>query len=139
MHHHSRICRSLPGCRLISECSASIQRALVAYSKPQHLQVRGYVNLLTRFLLHLVTLLSSPFIMGGGAAAAGFDAALERRRALMGKSGPGALVKNLKVFRIALFACLGGVVCETFKIPSHSRHLQSCSSMDTIKACSVVS
>jgi hypothetical protein len=52
-----------------------------------------------------------PFIMGGGGAApAGFDAALERREALMGKSGPGALVKNFKVFRIALFACLGGVL-----------------------------
>jgi hypothetical protein len=47
---------------------------------------------------------------GGGAAPAGFDAALERREALMGKSGPGALVKNFKVFRIALFACLGGVL-----------------------------
>ncbi|KAL1606006.1 hypothetical protein SLS59_003130 [Nothophoma quercina] len=47
---------------------------------------------------------------GGGAAPAGFDAALERRQALMGKSGPRALVKNFKVFRIALFACLGGVL-----------------------------
>jgi hypothetical protein len=47
---------------------------------------------------------------GGGAAPAGFDAALERRQALMGKSGPSALVKNFKVFRIALFACLGGVL-----------------------------
>ncbi|KZM27816.1 uncharacterized protein EKO05_0011017 [Ascochyta rabiei] len=47
---------------------------------------------------------------GGGAAPAGFDAALERRQALMGKSGPGALIKNFKVFRIALFACLGGVL-----------------------------
>lgn len=28
----------------------------------------------------------------------------------MGKSGPGALVKNFKVFRIALFACIGGVL-----------------------------
>jgi hypothetical protein len=47
---------------------------------------------------------------GGGAPVAGFDAALERRQALMGKSGPGALVKNFKVFRIALFACIGGVL-----------------------------
>jgi hypothetical protein len=47
---------------------------------------------------------------GGGAPVAGFDAALERREALMGKSGPGALVKNFKVFRIALFACIGGVL-----------------------------
>jgi hypothetical protein len=28
----------------------------------------------------------------------------------MGKSGPRALVKNFRVFRIALFACLGGVL-----------------------------
>ncbi|KAJ4313028.1 hypothetical protein N0V94_007155 [Neodidymelliopsis sp. IMI 364377] len=47
---------------------------------------------------------------GGGAAPAGFDAALERRQALMGQSGPRALIKNFKVFRIALFACLGGVL-----------------------------
>jgi hypothetical protein len=47
---------------------------------------------------------------GGGATAAGFDAALERREALMGKSGPAALVKNFKVFRIALFACIGGIL-----------------------------
>ncbi|KAF1925236.1 quinate permease [Didymella exigua CBS 183.55] len=47
---------------------------------------------------------------GGGAAPEGLGAALERRQALMGKSGPSALVKNFKVFRIALFACLGGVL-----------------------------
>lgn len=47
---------------------------------------------------------------GGGAGPTGFDVALQRREALMGKSGPGALVKNFKVFRIALFACLGGVL-----------------------------
>jgi sugar porter (SP) family MFS transporter len=47
---------------------------------------------------------------GGGAASAGFDVALQRRQALMGKSGPGALVKNGKVFLIAMFACLGGVL-----------------------------
>jgi hypothetical protein len=47
---------------------------------------------------------------GGGAPVAGFDAALERRQALMGKSGPGALVKNFKVFRIAMFACIGGIL-----------------------------
>ena len=28
----------------------------------------------------------------------------------MGKSGPAALVKNGKVFLIAMFACLGGVL-----------------------------
>ncbi|KAH7064063.1 quinate permease [Paraphoma chrysanthemicola] len=47
---------------------------------------------------------------GGGAGSAGFDAALQRRQALMGASGPRALYKNFKVFRIALFACLGGVL-----------------------------
>ena len=49
--------------------------------------------------------------MGGGAAGpAAFDAALQRRRALMGESGARALVKNFKVFRIAAFACIGGVL-----------------------------
>ncbi|EDU44385.1 ProP Permease of the major facilitator superfamily [Pyrenophora tritici-repentis] len=47
---------------------------------------------------------------GGGAGPTGFDAALQRRQALMGASGPRALVKNGKVFLIALFACLGGVL-----------------------------
>ena len=47
---------------------------------------------------------------GGGTATAGFDIALQRRQALMGKSGPGALIKNSKVFLIAMFACLGGVL-----------------------------
>jgi len=54
---------------------------------------------------------------GGGATPAGFDVALQRRQALMGKSGPRALIKNFKVFRIALFACLGGVVS------GHAAHL----------------
>ncbi|KAH3952081.1 hypothetical protein HBH98_062480 [Parastagonospora nodorum] len=49
-------------------------------------------------------------MVGGGGGSAGFDAALERRQALMGASGPAALVKNFKVFSIALFACLGGVL-----------------------------
>jgi MFS family permease len=38
------------------------------------------------------------------------SAALERRRALAGASGPMALLKNLKVFSIACFACLGGLL-----------------------------
>ncbi|KAI9051852.1 hypothetical protein LZ554_004113 [Drepanopeziza brunnea f. sp. 'monogermtubi'] len=37
-----------------------------------------------------------------------YDAALNHRKATMGASGPAALVKNSKVFMIALFACLGG-------------------------------
>ncbi|KAK4464314.1 putative hexose transport-related protein [Cladorrhinum samala] len=50
--------------------------------------------------------------MGGAdASAAGFyDAALHKREALMGKSGPAALIKNFRVFRIAAFACIGGVL-----------------------------
>ncbi|KAK0630458.1 general substrate transporter [Bombardia bombarda] len=50
--------------------------------------------------------------MGGGNTGAGgfYDAALVRRQALMGKSGPAALVKNFRVFRIAAFACIGGVL-----------------------------
>jgi len=47
--------------------------------------------------------------VGGGAAE--FEAAaLARRKALSGVSGPMALVKNLKVFGIACFACLGGLL-----------------------------
>jgi len=50
--------------------------------------------------------------MGGAdAGVAGiYDAALHKRQALMGKSGPSALWKNFKVFRIAAFACIGGVL-----------------------------
>lgn len=36
--------------------------------------------------------------------------ALQRRQALQGASGPAALVKNAKVFGIACFACLGGLL-----------------------------
>jgi len=39
-----------------------------------------------------------------------YDAALHRRQALMGKSGARALVKNFRVFSIAAFACIGGVL-----------------------------
>ncbi|KAF2836996.1 general substrate transporter [Patellaria atrata CBS 101060] len=46
--------------------------------------------------------------IGGGGP---FDhAALARRQALAGASGPMALVKNIKVFGIACFACLGGLL-----------------------------
>jgi len=48
---------------------------------------------------------------GGGSGAAGFyDAALHKREAMMGKSGPAALWKNFRVFRVAAFACIGGVL-----------------------------
>ncbi|CZT04575.1 related to quinate transport protein [Rhynchosporium agropyri] len=39
-----------------------------------------------------------------------YDAALVRRQALMGASGPAALLKNRKVFMIAMFACIGGLL-----------------------------
>ncbi|KAI0975201.1 sugar transporter [Xylaria arbuscula] len=49
--------------------------------------------------------------MGAGVDnAAVYDAALKRRQRMMGASGPMALVNNFKVFRIALFACIGGVL-----------------------------
>ncbi len=49
---------------------------------------------------------------GGGDSGAGgfYDAALNKREAMMGKSGPAALIKNFRVFRIAAFACIGGVL-----------------------------
>lgn len=43
-------------------------------------------------------------------AAAMNAAALARRQALAGPSGPAGLVQNMKVFGIAMFACLGGYV-----------------------------
>ncbi|KAI1137325.1 general substrate transporter [Hypoxylon sp. FL0543] len=49
-------------------------------------------------------------VAGGDSGAAVYDAALKRRQAMMGASGPMALVKNFKVFRIALFACIGGIL-----------------------------
>jgi hypothetical protein len=39
-----------------------------------------------------------------------YDAALQRRQVLMGASGPAALVKNSRVFLIAMFACIGGLL-----------------------------
>lgn len=45
----------------------------------------------------------------GGSA--GFDQiALQRRQVLQGASGPAALVRNARVFGIACFACLGGLL-----------------------------
>lgn len=38
------------------------------------------------------------------------SAALEKRKQLAGASGPAALIKNFKVFGIACFACLGGLL-----------------------------
>lgn len=49
--------------------------------------------------------------MGGADASAGMEAAaMARRQALAGKTGPAGLMQNLKVFSIALFACIGGLL-----------------------------
>ncbi|KAK5700621.1 hypothetical protein LTR97_005138 [Elasticomyces elasticus] len=48
--------------------------------------------------------------MAPGAAAQFDTAALQARQALQGKAGPMALVRNAKVFGIACFACLGGLL-----------------------------
>ncbi|RFU30271.1 hypothetical protein B7463_g6059, partial [Scytalidium lignicola] len=49
--------------------------------------------------------------MAGGSGPAGvYDATLTRRQALMGASGPAALVKNMRVFALACFACIGGLL-----------------------------
>lgn len=50
--------------------------------------------------------------MAGGGTSQGdfYNAALERRQALMGASGARALVTNGKVTRVAFFACIGGVL-----------------------------
>ncbi|PSR75621.1 general substrate transporter, partial [Coniella lustricola] len=49
-------------------------------------------------------------VAGGGDTTGVYDAALVRRQALMGSSGPMALVKNGRVAAIAAFACIGGVL-----------------------------
>ena len=38
------------------------------------------------------------------------DAALQHRLSLAGKAGPQALVRNFRVFLIASFACIGGLL-----------------------------
>ncbi|KAK3995298.1 quinate permease [Cladorrhinum sp. PSN332] len=71
--------------------------------------------------------------MGGADTSAGgfYDAALHKREALMGKSGPSALIKNFRVFRIAAFACIGGVLygynqgmfSGVLAMPSFQKHM----------------
>ncbi|KAK4141332.1 quinate permease [Dichotomopilus funicola] len=69
---------------------------------------------------------------GGGTAGTGvYDAALHKRQAMMGASGPAALVKNLRVFSIAAFACIGGVLygynqgmfSGVLAMPAFNRHM----------------
>jgi hypothetical protein len=51
------------------------------------------------------------FIMAPTASASMFDqAALLRRQELQGAAGPMAIIRNGKVFGIACFACIGGLV-----------------------------
>ena len=55
--------------------------------------------------------MSNLFVMAPTAGPSQFDeAALARRLALAGEAGPAALVRNIKVFMIASFACLGGLL-----------------------------
>ena len=74
--------------------------------------------------------------VGGGSQ---FDqAALQRRQALQGASGPAALVKNARVFGIACFACLGGLLYGVY-MSSEKGYALLTDFKATIKACSVVS
>ncbi|EME89125.1 uncharacterized protein MYCFIDRAFT_185536 [Pseudocercospora fijiensis CIRAD86] len=56
----------------------------------------------------------------GGASQ--FEAALHRRQQLQGSSGPAALLKNVRVFGIACFACLGGLL-YVLTMTSFDRHM----------------
>ncbi|KAK4935647.1 hypothetical protein LTR10_023334 [Elasticomyces elasticus] len=46
----------------------------------------------------------------GGKTSQFTDAAVQHRLELAGKAGPQALVKNIRVFGIAMFACIGGLL-----------------------------
>lgn len=65
-------------------------------------------------------------VAGGNAAPGFYDAALLRRQTLMGASGPAALVKNGKVFMIAMFACIGGLLYGLFLSPLNLTQLTRC-------------
>ncbi|KAK7414581.1 hypothetical protein QQX98_006609 [Neonectria punicea] len=79
--------------------------------------------------------------MGAIAAAGAYDAALQRRQALMGASGARALVKNFKVFRIAAFACIGGILygynqgmfSGILAMPSFGKHMDGYIDKPTLK------
>jgi len=72
---------------------------------------RSYVFLFSSSLQKLAFDFVKRDKMAPTSAPAGiYDAALQRRQALMGKSGPAALVKNFRVFSIAMFACIGGLL-----------------------------
>jgi hypothetical protein len=63
-------------------------------------------------IAHISVLLSSAqHIMAPVGGQGGFEAAAaERRRQMTGATGPSALLRNIKVFGIACFACLGGLL-----------------------------
>ncbi|KDN70683.1 hypothetical protein CSUB01_11133 [Colletotrichum sublineola] len=80
--------------------------------------------------------------MGGHTSGnAAYDAALQRRQALMGASGARALVKNWKVARIAAFACIGGVLygynqgmfSGILAMPSFEKHMDGYTKNQTQK------
>ncbi|KAH8128149.1 hypothetical protein ACSS6W_011054 [Trichoderma asperelloides] len=78
--------------------------------------------------------------MGGQAdsGAAIYDAALNRRQALMGNSGARALLKNFRVFSLAAFACIGGVLygynqgmfSGVLAMPSFKQHMGAYDPLD---------
>ncbi|RYP24322.1 hypothetical protein DL765_000586 [Monosporascus sp. GIB2] len=80
-------------------------------------------------------------VAGGDAGAGVYDAALQRRQNMMGASGPMALVKNFKVFRIALFACIGGVLygynqgmfSGILAMPAFQAHMGDYTSNETLR------
>jgi hypothetical protein len=79
-------------------------------------------------------------MVSGGGSPGIYDAALQRRQALMGSSGPAALVKNFRVFSIAMFACIGGLLYGIFlPHPSLAWRLRLTILQVTIKECSLES
>ncbi|PTB37086.1 uncharacterized protein TrAFT101_010819 [Trichoderma asperellum] len=70
--------------------------------------------------------------------AAIYDAALNRRQALMGNSGARALLKNFRVFSLAAFACIGGVLygynqgmfSGVLAMPSFKQHMGAYDPLD---------
>ena len=69
--------------------------------------------------------------MGGPVSSGAGGDMSERRKALSGPSGPRGLIQNARVFGIALFACLGGLLYGynqgvfggVLAMPSFGRHL----------------
>jgi hypothetical protein len=71
--------------------------------------------LVAAFLFNLYSIYSelkalTSIMVSGGDIVGIYDVALKRRQALMGSSGPQAIIKNGRVFAIAMFACIGGLL-----------------------------